>query len=118
LRGRVSTRPPTPGSCELQLAPAQEALAARLTSPKGAPWQAARRPFRDEPHEYAIRGRGELDPEQHDAFLQHIEQHGYRESYEGRTYTYLDLDGHTYWASRGIYQPHRIINRRRSKRLA
>jgi hypothetical protein len=79
-----------------------------------AGWQAVRRPFRGDAHDYAIRGRGEVDPGQHDAFLLYIEEHGYREKFEGRMYTYLALDGHTYWASRGIYQPHPIINRRRN----
>lgn len=79
-----------------------------------ADWQAAARPFRD-PHEYAIRGRGEVDPEEHDAMIEFIAANGYREPFEGRTYTYLRLGEFIYWTSRGIYQPHPIINRRRAE---
>jgi hypothetical protein len=51
--------------------------------------------------------------EEHDAFIRHIEEHGHREKFEGRSYTYLDVDGFTYWASRCVYEPrHPVINRR------
>ena len=84
-----------------------------------AGWQEAARPFRD-PHEYTLRGRvsaGVPAPpvEEHDRMIQFIEEHGYREKFEGRRYTYLDVDGFTYWTSRAVFPPyHPIINRRRN----
>jgi hypothetical protein len=79
-----------------------------------APWQAARRPFRGEAHEYVIRGRGELDPEWHDRMIEFIEENGEPGEFGGTRYVYVRRDGYTLWVSRGIYQPHPIINRRRN----
>jgi hypothetical protein len=84
-----------------------------------AGWQEAVRPFAD-PHQYTLRGRrsGGVEPPptgEHDRMIQFIEEHGYREMFAGTGYTYLDLDGFTYWASRAVFPPyHPIINRRRS----
>jgi hypothetical protein len=83
-----------------------------------AGWQAAARPFRDA-HEYTLRGRrsGGVEPppvEEHDRMIQFIEEHGYRETFAGTRYTYLDVDGFTYWTSRAVFPPYfPIINRRR-----
>jgi hypothetical protein len=82
-----------------------------------AGWQAAAKPFRD-PHEYTLRGRvtaGVEPPDvaEHDRFIRHIEEHGHDATFEGTRYRYLDVNGFTYWVSRGIYEPrHPIINRR------
>jgi hypothetical protein len=56
-----------------------------------AGWQEAARPFRAA-HQYTLRGRrsGGVEPppvEEHDSFIRHIEEHGYREAFEGRMYT-------------------------------
>jgi hypothetical protein len=80
---------------------------------KKAAWQEARKPFRGEAHEYAIRGRGEVDPEWHDRMIEHITEHGTPGEYAGTRYRYLDVGDFTLWVSRGIYQPYAIINRRR-----
>jgi len=64
-------------------------------------------------HEYAIRGR-DAPGEHHDAFVRHIEENGYRATYEGRVYDYFDLGPFTFWTSRGVYTPDRIVNRRRN----
>lgn len=84
-----------------------------------AGWQEAARPFRAA-HEYTLRGRtsaGVPPPpaEDHDAMIRHIAEHGYRDTFEGRTYTYLDVNGFTYWTSRAVFPPyHPIVNRRRN----
>ena len=78
-----------------------------------AAWQAARARFAGHAHQYVIRGRG-APAEHHDAFVRHIEEHGCDGTFQGRRYRYLDLGAFTFWASRGIYQPHPIINRRRN----
>lgn len=79
-----------------------------------AGWQAARKPFKGAQHEYAIRGRAEVDPEWHDRMIEFIGEHGTPGKFEGTRYVYLHLDGFALWVSRGIYQPHPIINRRRN----
>ena len=33
-----------------------------------------------------------------DRAARHIREHGYQAEYGGATYTYLNLDGHRYWA--------------------
>ena len=48
------------------------------------------------PHEYSVRKRWASD----DDFVfvvQYIRDNGYAGDFEGRTYTYLDVDGHFYW---------------------
>lgn len=48
------------------------------------------------PHEYTVRKNWASD----DDFVfvvQYIRQHGYTGQFEGRTYTYLDVNGHFYW---------------------
>jgi hypothetical protein len=81
---------------------------------RAAPWQEAARPYADAQHEYSIRDRGDVDPEWHDRMIEFIAANGEPGEFEGRRYVYLDVDGYTLWASRGIYQPHPIVNRRRS----
>jgi hypothetical protein len=78
-----------------------------------AAWQEARKPFRGDPHEYASRSRGELDPEWHDRMCEVIEARGYCAPFAGRTYMYLRVGEFVCWTSRGIYQPNPIINRRK-----
>ena len=83
-----------------------------------AGWQTATT-VPEHPHQYTIRGKtiaGVEPPDvaEHDRMIEHIAEHGYQGRFQGRAYTYVDVDGHTYWASRGIYQPHPIINRRRN----
>jgi hypothetical protein len=85
-----------------------------------AGWQDARRPFR-EAHQYTLRGRVSAGvppppPEWHDAFIRHIEEHGYREKFEGRWYAYLRVGEFVYWPSRAVFPPfdQRIVNRRRA----
>lgn len=48
------------------------------------------------PHEYTVRKNWKSD----DDFVfvvQYIRDNGYTGKFEGRTYTYLDVDGHFYW---------------------
>jgi hypothetical protein len=55
------------------------------------------------PHEYTVGGRETAGippvPEAwYDWFVEQIREHGYEAKFAGRTYTYLDVDGHKYWA--------------------
>jgi hypothetical protein len=78
-----------------------------------ATWQKARKPFGDD-HEYALPGRGELDPEGHDRMVEFIREHGYDGMYRGARFRYLDVNGYTLWLSRAVFPPFDrvLINRR------
>lgn len=64
------------------------------------------------PHEYLVHAK--VAPELHadfDRFIELIEQHGFRAHFQAQQYTYLEVDGRRYWASRSLFQPGRNLNR-------
>jgi hypothetical protein len=61
------------------------------------------------PHEYLVRGR--VDPQLFEALVKHIRAHGYAGRFYGRTMTYYDEEGRTYWTMGEPVAETTIINR-------
>jgi hypothetical protein len=59
-------------------------------------WTVART-MPENPHAYVVRGKT-ADLAGFDRFVQAIDASGWRGEWGGRTWTYLDVDAHTYWA--------------------
>lgn len=73
-----------------------------------APWVFARS-MPTIPHEYTVRGK--TPDADFVAFATHIRENGYRKRFRGRYYTYLDLDGYSYWTMGAPLAETTIINR-------
>lgn len=80
-----------------------------------APWTFART-MPESPHWYTLRARNrEGDFE---AFVLYIRANGYQGRFGGATYTYLDVDGWTYWTMGAPVAETTLINRREAQRTA
>lgn len=73
-----------------------------------APWRFAET-MPHVPHEYTVRGQT-LDAD-FELFVRHVREHGYRASFGGRVYTYLEIDGWKYWTMGAPPAETTIINR-------
>ena len=73
-----------------------------------APWRFAKT-MPHLPHEYTV--RGETPDQEFEWFVRHIREHGYRASFGGRAYTYLQVDGRKYWTMGAPVEDTTIINR-------
>ena len=73
-----------------------------------APWCVART-MPDQPHQYTV--RGQTSDEHFDLFVSCIRERGYRASYRGRHYIYLEVDGWKYWPMGASARATTIINR-------
>ena len=65
----------------------------------------------ENPHEYTLRKKWERD-EDFAAVVEFIRRHGYRQKFEGRYYTQLDIDDHTYWTMGWPVSQTILINRK------
>jgi hypothetical protein len=64
------------------------------------------------PHEYCLR-REVHDKELFEQAVLFIREHGYKQEFRGRTYTYLDVDDHAYWTQGSPLGQTVLINRAR-----
>lgn len=64
------------------------------------------------PHEYTLRRRATSD-DAFKEFVLHVRQAGTPRQFNGRTYVYLDVDGHTYWTMGSPLSDTILINRAR-----
>jgi hypothetical protein len=70
-------------------------------------WRAART---GAPHAYTIRS-WQADEASFERAVVLIRRHGYDADFEGRTYTYLDLDGYAYWSMGAPLDETVVLNR-------
>ena len=73
-----------------------------------APWRFAKT-MPHMPHEYTV--RGETRDEHFNWFVLYIREHGYRATYRGHYYVYLEVDGWRYWTMGAPVAVTTIINR-------
>jgi hypothetical protein len=62
------------------------------------------------PHAYTIRS-WEADEPSFERAVRLIRRHGYDADFEGRTYTYLDVEDFTYWSMGAPLEETVVINR-------
>ena len=62
----------------------------------------------EQPHEYTV---GETPDAAFESFVAHVREHGYRASYRGRDYIYLDVDCGKYWTMGAPVSETPLINR-------
>lgn len=67
----------------------------------------------ENPHEYTLRKLWRSDPDFVRA-VEFIRAHGYRNRFEGRSYTQLDVGEHTYWTMGAPVEETILINRKRN----
>ncbi len=68
----------------------------------------------DTPHEYTLR-RWARDEKLFERMVLYIRQHGYQQEFQGRKYTYLDIDDHAYWTMGSPLERTILINRAKLK---
>lgn len=73
-----------------------------------ATWTFART-MPEHPHWYTLRRQN--DERVFEAFVMHVREHGYRARFAGAEYTYLDLDGYTYWTMGAPVEETTVLNR-------
>lgn len=73
-------------------------------------WQFAKT-MPDKPHEYTLRKW--CDPGEFEDFVATVRREGYKDRYEGRTYTYLNVDGYRYWTMGASVRVTTVLNRAR-----
>lgn len=73
------------------------------------------RTAKDGSHQYTVVGWTPEKEKQFRALVATIYEKGYKEKFQGRTYTYLGIDNHTYWTMNYKVEATILINRRIDK---
>jgi hypothetical protein len=77
-------------------------------------WTFAKTYAKKAPHEYTVL-KSTYSPETFRAFVQFIWDHGYKERFWRREFTYIDIDGWKYWTMDPTVESTDLINRARIK---
>jgi len=67
------------------------------------------------PHEYTLKEWDKTKIDTFNAFVLHIRQNGYKQSFMGNEYVYFDVDGYKYWTMGAPVEETILINRTKNK---